>query len=263
MMSQQPDKLFRDKLSDFRKPLSTNAWMRVEQQLDKKTNKATWLKIAAAVLLVVASTFVIISSRDLINAESAKQISERNKEISRNKNGESAKEAIPNQNFPAVDSVKIGEKETKQETVTAPRNHKKETVKQPIKPSKKVTNLNNGHAFEHPPLAETKMVKEDSAVIMEIPEDISTNALANNSETNTAQGLKLVYNAGDVNEKYLDKKSLADATDEKKKESTLKKVLDKAYDLKNNQDPIGNLRQMKNEILAMNFKSEKQRNQNR
>jgi hypothetical protein len=57
---------------------------------------------------------------------------------------------------------------------------------------------------------------------------------------------------------------LAEATPELKKPSTLKKLLDKAYDLKHNQDAFGELRQKKNEILALNFKNEKQqRNQNR
>jgi hypothetical protein len=63
--------------------------------------------------------------------------------------------------------------------------------------------------------------------------------------------------------KYLDKKSLAQATSGEKKPSTLRKLLDKAYDLKHNQDPFGDLRQKKNEILALNFRSEKQRSQNK
>jgi hypothetical protein len=53
-----------------------------------------------------------------------------------------------------------------------------------------------------------------------------------------------------------------DATPEDKKPSTFKKLLSRAYDLKNNQDPIGELRQKKNEILALNFKKDK-RGQNK
>ena len=41
------------------------------------------------------------------------------------------------------------------------------------------------------------------------------------------------------------------------------KLLKKANDLKNNHDPMGELRQKKNEILALNFKGEKQRGQNK
>jgi hypothetical protein len=63
-------------------------------------------------------------------------------------------------------------------------------------------------------------------------------------------------------EKYLDKVALAEATSDEKKPSTFQKLLKKADDLKNNQDPFGELRQRKNEILALNFKNEK-RGQNK
>jgi hypothetical protein len=78
------------------------------------------------------------------------------------------------------------------------------------------------------------------------------------------EGSTLVLNAEEVNEKYLHKKnSEGDATSENKKSSTLQRLLSKVSDLKHNQDPFGELRQKKNEILALNLKSEKQRNQNR
>jgi hypothetical protein len=61
---------------------------------------------------------------------------------------------------------------------------------------------------------------------------------------------------------YLKKNAEGEATSGSRKTSTLKRVLQKASELKNNdQDPFGDLRQMKNEILALNFKSEKQREQ--
>jgi hypothetical protein len=60
----------------------------------------------------------------------------------------------------------------------------------------------------------------------------------------------------------LDKKALAQATSEEKKSSTFKKLLKKANDLKSNQDPFGDLREKKNEILALNFRNEK-RGQNK
>jgi hypothetical protein len=60
----------------------------------------------------------------------------------------------------------------------------------------------------------------------------------------------------------LNKNSLAEATPAEKKPSTFKRVLNKALELKHNQDPIGDLREKKNEILALNFKNEK-RSKNR
>jgi hypothetical protein len=90
-----------------------------------------------------------------------------------------------------------------------------------------------------------------------------TPAFATTPPAKKQAGITLVYTVDEVNEKYLDKKSLAEATSADKKPSTLRKLLDKAYDLKHNQDPFGDLRQKKNEILAPNFKSEKQRSQNK
>jgi hypothetical protein len=71
------------------------------------------------------------------------------------------------------------------------------------------------------------------------------------------KNITIVFTAEEVNEKYLVKKTDAEATADEKEASGLKKLLDKAYDLKHNQDPLGSLRQKKDEILAMNFKNEK------
>jgi hypothetical protein len=76
-----------------------------------------------------------------------------------------------------------------------------------------------------------------------------------------ASGITLTITVDEAN-KYLDKNALAQATSEERKSSTFKKLLKKANDLKSNQDPFGDLREKKNEILALNFKNEK-RGQNK
>jgi hypothetical protein len=92
--------------------------------------------------------------------------------------------------------------------------------------------------------------------------EISESAGVLNQTQVKAKRLTIVFSAQEVNEKYLTKNAETEATSEEKESSTLKKVLDKAYDLTHNQDPIGELRQKKNEILAMNFKNDTQRNEN-
>ncbi len=94
----------------------------------------------------------------------------------------------------------------------------------------------------------------------ELPEIVAPEAA--HSSTPAIQNITLVFTAEEVDE-YLVKKEIAKATSDGKKTSTLMKVLKKASNLKNNQDPLGELRQKKNEILALNFKSEKQRGQNK
>lgn len=74
---------------------------------------------------------------------------------------------------------------------------------------------------------------------------------------NTAsRNVTLNYSIQDV-AAYLEKNLDDEATDDDKKQSTLKKLLQKANDLKTNQDTFGELRQRKNEILALNFKNDK------
>src|SRR5687767_5192520 len=58
-MNQQPDKLFREKLYNYQQPASSNAWSKVDAQLDKKNNKFLWLKVAAAILLLVVAAFIL------------------------------------------------------------------------------------------------------------------------------------------------------------------------------------------------------------
>ncbi len=69
--------------------------------------------------------------------------------------------------------------------------------------------------------------------------------------------------ADEVNEKYLTKRTVSKATSQDDRSSGIKKLLDKANDLKNNQDPFGDLRHMKDEILALNFQSNKKQEQNK
>ncbi len=89
-------------------------------------------------------------------------------------------------------------------------------------------------------------------------------SLMHRSETSSAQnGIVLIYSAKEVNEKYLDKKALAQATSDNGKPSTLQKLLSKAYELKTTSSPMADLRQMKDEIFALNFRGEKQRTQNK
>ncbi|HET6539425.1 MAG TPA: hypothetical protein VFG46_03020, partial [Chryseolinea sp.] len=63
-------------------------------------------------------------------------------------------------------------------------------------------------------------------------------------------------------EKYLDKNAIAEATSKERKSSTFKKLLKKADELTSNQDPFGDLRVKKNEILALEFKNDR-RGQNK
>ena len=103
-------------------------------------------------------------------------------------------------------------------------------------------------------------IENTATSVDEVVDVVDADAVSNG--VTTQQSTTIVFSAEEVNEKYLTDKPVAEATSEAKESSTLRKLLDKAYDLKNNQDPIGDLRQKKYEILAMNFKHQKQRDEN-
>jgi hypothetical protein len=255
-MNQQPDKLFREKLEGFQKAVPASAWNNVEARLNKKKNKGLWLKVAATLLLFAVAAFVLWP----MNTNNQQHVSQKNAE-KESKSPEKKEDIIGQQ--PVVDSKESTDSTIikREESVSAPKERKTKQIKiKTIQPDIVIP----------PPVAalekqEEKIIQEEK-INIDVPEveTLPAEALAaENKSAGEEKGVTLILSAEQVNEKYLDKKSLAEATPDDKKPSTLRKLLDKAYDLKHNQDPFGDLRQKKNEILALNFRSEKQRSQNK
>jgi len=65
------------------------------------------------------------------------------------------------------------------------------------------------------------------------------------------------YSADMVNERFIKKECVAEATPEKKNASGLQRVIEKAIDLKNDESLIGDLREKKNEWLTINYPAKK------
>lgn len=247
-MNQQPDKLFREKLESFGKPAPVSAWSRVDAELNKKKDKGLWLKIAASLLVLAVAAVFLWTSR------SAEQTTNR----------------VAGNPVKTQEPVLKKEKTPEQSLTTIPEKEEQPTasIKKAVAPIKK-----KRKKTAPLPVLETTPQEMVAEVLMEQGEknEMTENSMVPAEEetliaqniTEEASGVTLVYSAEEVNAKYLDKKSLAQATSGEKKPSTLRKLLDKAYDLKHNQDPFGDLRQKKNEILALNFRSEKQRSQNK
>ena len=260
-MNHQPDKLFREKFENFQRPVSANAWSRVEARLEKKNNKGLLLKIAAS-LIFVAVSGVMIWQWNFVNDDS-KFLSEGYKKAQ--------KQTTASGNDP--DSNREEKKSTTPVIVT-PQEEKKEVAAE-----KKVTETKKStpkKSLQQPVVTDVTIAKVENEIpsqineLEKVNEAITENAVTENPVIETPvvvaevaepkkedSGVTLIYSAEEVNEKYLDKKALADATSGEKKPSTLRKLWDKASDLKNNQEAFGDLRQKKNEILALNFIGEK------
>jgi hypothetical protein len=250
-MKKQPDDLFREKLGGLQMQPPRTAWTRVEDNLSKKNNKVIWLRYAAAAVLVAGGFALWLSSQP---ASTNNQLSDA--------------AAVMKQTDTRKDSVKSAPASAGQQTTVQPKEEKKKndnsTVKSPAKTKKKEQRVERNSAMFEKPLAAIGQPEAQVADGEEVT--LPTGEAIASVETIEAQkklsSTVIVYNAQEINEKYLDKKLLGEATPGEEKGSTLQKLLDKAYDLKHSQDPLGQLRHRKNEILALNFRKEKQRNQN-
>ncbi|MEX2232683.1 MAG: hypothetical protein WD824_11010 [Cyclobacteriaceae bacterium] len=252
-MNRQPDKLFRDKLQGYQKPVSPEVWKKISENLHQKNRSVVWLKIAASILLLACAGVLIFP---LASRTPAPVISEKPVPSSKQERQDAAK-IIPKEN-----NLTKEEKRASASPLTKP------SAKARVRKTEEVTN-------QAPPIEVPKATDEEVFALAvtesadEIPEADEPNkdqskttdpSVENNDDI--AQRVTIVYNAKEVNEKYLNKNFVAEATPDEKESSTFRKLLDKAYDLKHNQDPLGDLRQKKNEILALNFKNDKQRNEN-
>jgi hypothetical protein len=259
-MNQQPDKLFSEKLKGYQRPVPSNAWSRVESGLNKKNTKGLFLKIAAAISFLAVATILLMlnlkretTTEVANNKKTQPSIQESDKEPSKLQadNASAPEEKVEAKKFPL-----------QEDTATKQTNRKREPGKNQKQKPQPVTAIepNPSLASAEAEVNELPLVIEQENDAVRVQESETVVAV---EDKQSRSAVTLVFSAEEVDSKYLDKKSLADATEEEKKTSTLKKLLDKAYDLKHNQDPFGELRQKKNEILALNFKNEKQRSQNR
>ena len=254
-MNQQPDKLFREKLEGYQKPAPASAWEKIAAAQSKKNDRWLWLKIAASIAFVAAAGYMVLpenKTSDLSHDTSTKPSVEKTTEhasLAVEKSDEDVKSKTTTPSA-APNSAS---------THVAERNKSVETIR-PIKEEPQQVTVVEEKTTEKEPIQEQPEINENIASIETV---VQPPIEATPIESEVApNNITLVYSAKDV-EEYLDKKALAEATSDHKKSSTLKKLLKKAEDLTNNQDPFGELRQKKNEILALNFKSEKQRGQNK
>lgn len=250
-MSQQTDRFFRGKLHGYQKPMSPGAWERVARLIDRKNTFPQWMKIAASLLLMATVGLFVISPDDTPTEEMAMNT------VGSNNNGTPEETLTPSDPQAQISSP---------ENSVTPRTRRDGDAqtarplpgRKPHGPATKAPGVN--------PLPATRetvaVISEDTPGALESPalaaEVKLTQEHADPQDTET-KSVTLVYTAAEVNEKYLDKRYAVHATPEADKSSGLKKLLDKAHDLKNNQDPLGDLRQKKNEILAFNFRGDKQR----
>lgn len=232
-MTSQPDKLFREKLENFQRPAPAAAWDRIEKNLSKPSRTIIWLRIAAGVAILATAAVLVWPA---------------------GKNPEALAEI---KNKPMVTPV---------DTVKESQMKKEDAVNKQQTPVKKKIVRDVVPAINHQPVAKvetpvqkSEQVVKDSAAInpvsqpKELVAEIVTPVKAESSNT-------IVYTNREVNAKFLKKKLSPEATPEDKDASGIQKLIGLAYAAKNSEGGLADLRQKKDDFLALSFGKKKSEN---
>jgi hypothetical protein len=244
-MKPQPDKLFHDKLNSFSKPAPPASWERIEAGLGKKNYSLIWWSVAASVSgLILCAYFLYRPASDhSVNIASSN-------ENQKHKNGQSEIQ-IPAETESLNDEIR------EQEIIAVIPSEKKQSkkVKHNISKQEEIQIVSQEPAAKAnvtvDEVSTEPIVEEDSIRHFKAPSQLAFKS------PNRSENITIILTADQTREYLIAKSTPTEATSEPKKPSTFKKLLRKAADLKVNQDPFGELRQKKNEILALNFKTEK------
>lgn len=249
-MNQQPDKFFRDKLDNYQRPAPASAWDKIISAERKKKHRAVWLRVAASILPLILAGYILWPIEQPRDSTPLASENNNDKEV--------IKESTPKV---VVDSIKAKQVSPAPQA-SAPQlaQRTKQSEKSVTHNRKNIPVSNNdkaraNEAARSEALPET--YEEEAVQSIPVKEDLSVNSVVTevagvDTGKKERATITLVYTASDVSQ-YLDKNNEDDATSSSKKPSALKKLLMKANDL-SAQDPFGELRQKKNEILALNFK---------
>lgn len=228
-MISQPDKLFRDKLENFQQLAPAAAWERIENNLARPVHKLMWVRIAAGVALLTAAALALWPS-EKPEPEIAKTHVE-NQKIKNN----------PAQHPDKKDDVK-----------------NEVRILEPVSP-KHTNTITLVKTQNQLPIQKTTAV-EDSVMKLINPILEINELVAQTVQPEESASQKIVYTAGEVNAKFLKKKLPPEATANSKDASGIQKLIGLAYAAKNSEAGLGELRQKKDDLLALNFGKKKGEN---
>ena len=252
MDQQQLDNFFRDKLQNYQKPAPQGAWNKIESALEKKTErKFVWWKVAAVFFLLAGVGYLFlfnnINSEKQQLAEAEAQQRKALENFRKPQVQESVEQAKPENLDEAEISARVEPRQSK-----VVRKEKSEKRRPAVIEKQQATRV---------PTEDKSSMTDDIHVAQDLPVESNNPTVEPARVTEQKSTITLTFSSEQTSQ-YLNKNTLAEATSAEKKPSSLKKFLQKAGDLKSNQDPFGDLRERKNEILALSFKNDK-RGQNK
>lgn len=269
------DKFFKNKLEDHTMAPSENAWAKVEAGLSKKNNVVLW-RWAAAVLLTGALISIIYQSRK-----------ENNQPVLAEKNLPAGKAGIEKEkSIASTETKKISAEPSARKVVREDTNHGE--AKRVVRED---TNHGDSEDTNHGEDADHGQAKKVNQRVKTLPKEIQKDeSVAVTEEQNKKLADKNI-NQGIVAEEKMVRENKNQATPEQKvastqqkpikleftledlpseekvattnevKSSGIKKVLQLARDMKQGEGPMSGLREKKDELLAHNFITGKERNQ--
>ena len=275
-MTPYPDPLFREGLEHYRKPAPASAWERIESGLDKKKHRSPWLKIAAGLVLLLATSILIWHSTQIIPSETEVAVGNGQSAVGNGQwavgsqqsavgsvqysassmQSESIVERSRNNHRDTVHGNPPVEERTGAERSRSSRNDHSRSSRQSTVPSLQSTvyslqSLDNSKDAS-PDELENRTITQTQVSTVEESIDV-----ASSESTPDSRGTSISYSAEMVNERFTKKECVAEATPEKKNASGLQKVIEKALDLKNEESLLGDLREKKNDLLTINYPAKK------
>jgi hypothetical protein len=246
-MNQQPDKLFRDKLRDHDALPSSNAWQRIAANLDEKHRQRKWfIRIAASVILAVAAGVFLLRNeayqpeQNLATKESRQPDTVTRDSVS-----------------PAVKSPSTPDNTEKSTSDLPPA---KQRV--PEKPGEEKPDSRDTFNSPSQNQSTTPTAEPEETLMAQLEEKHDFVESPDSNTARPSQRVTIVFTAAEVNQNYLtEKKEEVHATPEAETPSGLQRILVAARELTIDQDPIGELRQKKDDILAKGLRKNKQDNQ--
>ena len=241
-MSNKVDKLFKDKLESHSLPPSAQAWEKVEAHLGKKNKMGLALRVAAAVALLGVLTFVGINwsnssdqKQELVK-EDLKKIEPKVVEHKETEHKEEIKQAQKVERAP----VAVEQRQTKKAKT------------QPVAEQPK----EQEHSLEQPSQQPVEQIAAVDLTPTQQPSHQATQQPSHPATQPPAAGITLTYSLPPV------KKEIAEpaiAQSEEKK-TGFERVLAIAREVKNG-DPLGELREAKDDIFALDFRKDKNKKQ--
>ena len=226
-MNSRLDNYFKEKVRDHGTTPSPDAWEKVETRISKKNNTATALKIAAALAIVGLVTIVLW---DQSTGDSAMPVAERQ-----------------NISSPNESSEKSAPKESEISDATTAETHKAQvrtanrSMDQPLRkknPESQATVIPDPVVIE--PVNDEELLV---AAVQEKPK---------------AKKIVIVYTLPTIN-----KQPTQDvAVTEEEKKTGLQKVMDVAMEVRASEIPLGELREAKDDLFALEFKKDKTKTKN-